>query len=109
MLDLFGDFETAEATYDVSDTSAVTIAGGIVTFSPPFDGVAGGSYFVEAPAGLVVSASGAVPSRQIGLGGDDVQWFFDVVAPDTTPPVHFKHLATERCGRFVSGRIWSLV
>lgn len=82
------DFENENpiASFDITDPSDVTIEGNVVTFTE-FPSVAGVFHNVVAPAGLLRSASNSVDSRGFGFGGDLDAWLFEVVAPDTAPPV----------------------
>lgn len=102
VFDLFGDGLTPVASYDISSDTDVTVAGAVVSFVIPFTAEVDGSYYVQAPQGLLRAAVGDVGSEAIGLGGNDVQWFFDVVAPDTASPFVIATSPQNRAGASVS-------
>lgn len=74
------------ATFDITDPSQATVSGNTVTFAT-FPAVGGAQYNIEAPTGFVVAANGGAPAPGFGFNPGDGIWVFDVVAPDTTPPV----------------------
>lgn len=78
--------ENPIATFDINDPADVTIVDNVVTFAA-FPATAGVTHNIIAPAGLLRSAEGGIDSQGFGFGDGDVIWFFDVEAPDTTPPV----------------------